>query len=91
MVSPRQAEGGGDTGGGKDCQECLGGPVEAGQGPTVETEEVSGSFLTPSEAPVRRRVLGAGHLDTNKPRLCPAVAHRLCDPPLLLPPAFGRF
>lgn len=60
--------------------------MEAGQGPTVETAEASGSFLTPSEALVCRRVLGAGHRDTNKPRLCPAAAHRVCDPPLLLPP-----
>lgn len=33
--------------------------VEEGQRPTVETAEASGSFLTPSEAPVCRHVLGA--------------------------------
>ena len=57
--------------------------VEEGQRPTVETAEASGSFLTPSEAPVCRHVLGAEHWDTNEPRLCSAVAHRVCNPPLL--------
>lgn len=60
--------------------------VEEGQRPTVETAEASGSFLTPSEAPVCRHVLGAEHWDTNEPRLCSAVAHRVCNPPLLPTP-----
>lgn len=70
----------------------LGGPVGGGR-PEANggDREASGSFLTPSEAPVRRPVLGAGHRDTNKPHLCSAVAHRcathLCSPLQ----AFGRF
>ena len=47
MVSPRQAEGGGDAGGGKDCQERLGAPVGGGR-PGANGGDRGGVWIIPN-------------------------------------------